>query len=227
MTEEVKKAEDSSLMKVVQAIAISPEDAREVVASYQSQISKAKPNAESGEVLDAVLDKIITRYAKLSAASGGTTALTGVIPGIGTAASMIGGAALDVPMCVKFQVDMTMCLAIAINDRLSNEDAKHLSFVVALAGTIEQAASKGTTRIASKAGVRIVENYLKGATLTTVKELFKRVGITFARSSLTKAIPFGVGVVVGASANYALTRFVGKAAVNALRIHQASEAAAS
>lgn len=122
-------------------------------------------------------------------------------------------------MCVKFQVDMTMCLAIAIYDKLSNEDAKHLSYVIALAGTIEQVVSKGATKFAGRAGVRIVERYLTGATLLTVKELFKRVGIVFARTSLTKAIPFGVGVLVGAGTNYALTKFVGRAAVNALRVH--------
>lgn len=206
-------------MKIVQGIAISPEDAREVVSGYALQIRSAKPIATEAEVLDLIIDKIISRYAKLSAASGGTTALAGVVPGIGTAASMVGGSVADMSICIKFQIDMTMCLAIAINNELSNEDAKHLSYIIGLAGTIEQATSKSATNVASKAGVRIVQRYLTGATLMTVKELFKRVGIVFAKKSLIKAIPFGVGVAIGAGTNYALTKFVGKAAVSALRVH--------
>lgn len=226
MSDESKSPDDSSLMKIVQGIAISPEDAREIVSSYQSQIKEASGFSDA-EALDIVLEKIIDRYAMLSAASGGTTSLAGIIPGVGTAASMVGGSMADMSLCIKFQIDMTMCLAIAINNKLSNADAKHLSYIIGLAGTIEQATSKGAARVASKAGVRIVERYLTGAALLTIKELFKRVGILFTRTALVKAIPFGVGVVVGAGTNYALTRFVGNAAVKALRIHHENKSTAS
>ena len=60
----------------------------------------------------------------------------------------------------------------------------------------------------------MIRQYLKGSALTVVKELFKRVGITFTRKALEKAIPFGVGVAVSATVNYGLTRFVGAAALN-------------
>jgi hypothetical protein len=54
-----------------------------------------------------------------------------------------------------------------------------------------------------------LREYLKGPTLVVVKELFKKVGITFTRKALEKAIPFGVGVVIGSGANYGLVRYVG------------------
>jgi hypothetical protein len=91
--------------------------------------------------------------------------------------------------------------------------------LIALFGTIEQTGSKVTTRIASKAGVNIVYQYIKGRTLTTIKELFKKVGVVFTQKAAAKAIPFGIGFVIGASANYALTRYVGKNALEFLRIH--------
>jgi hypothetical protein len=58
----------------------------------------------------------------------------------------------------------------------------------------------------------MLRQYLKGAALQAVKELFKKIGIIFTRKAIEKALPFGVGVVIGSSANYALTKYVGAAA---------------
>ena len=58
----------------------------------------------------------------------------------------------------------------------------------------------------------MAREYLKGPTLVIVKEVFKKVGITFTRKGLEKAIPFGVGVVVGTATNKALTVYVGSKA---------------
>lgn len=57
---------------------------------------------------------------------------------------------------------------------------------------------------------------LKGATLQAVKEIFKQVGITFTKKSLERAIPFGIGVVIGVAANKALTLYVGHKAAEML-----------
>lgn len=202
----------SSLMKIVEAIAITPKDARVLVGQYETQARKSHPKASERTIQKAVTDKIISRYSKLSATSGAVTSLPGVIPGVGTAAALVGGVTADISVCMKLQIDMTMCLAIAINNGLSNEDAKHMSFVVALAGTLEKLGSEGTKKLASKAAENIVKQYLKGATLTTIKELFKRIGIKFTQTAALKVIPFGVGVIVGGVANYALTRYVGSVA---------------
>lgn len=218
-TTELQKKEESSLMKIVQAIAISPDDARLIVKQYSDQISASKPDISRTELHNIVCEKIIKRYSKLAATTGGATALAGVIPGIGTVVSMVGGSMADISACIKFQVDMTMCLALTVNEELSNEDAKHLSFIIALYGTIEQTASKSATRIASKAGVKMVNQYLKGPTLVVIKKLFEKVGITFTQKAAAKAIPFGIGVVIGFSANYALTKYVGKNALDFLKIH--------
>lgn len=88
MTTEVVES-SSSLMKMVEAIAISPQDARELVAQYQAQARKASPSASEQKIEDTVVDKIISRYSKLAATSGAATALPGVIPGIGTAVSAV------------------------------------------------------------------------------------------------------------------------------------------
>lgn len=202
----------SSLMKMVEAIAITPQDARVLVEQYETQAKRSLPGASGERIQKAVTDKLIKRYSKLAATSGAATAVPGAIPGAGTAVALIGGGLTDVTICMKLQIDMTMCLAVAINKGLSNEDAKHMSFIVALAGSLEEMGKAGVTKVASKAGVKMVRQYLTGATLTAIKEFFKKIGIAFARKSLEKAIPFGVGIIIGGTANYALTRYVGNAA---------------
>jgi hypothetical protein len=87
-----------------------------------------------------------------------------------------------------------------------------MSFVIALAGSLEKFGSEAGKATASKAAVRVASAYLKGTTLTTIKQLFKTVGIKFTQKATVKAIPFGVGVVIGSSANYFLTRYVGQVA---------------
>lgn len=221
-----KEESSSSLMKMVEAIAISPQDARELVAQYKAQAVSALPSASEQKIEDAVVDKIISRYSKLAATSGAATALPGIVPGIGTAVSAVGGGLADISVCMKLQIDMTMCLAVAINGKMSNEDAKHMSYIIALYGSLEQMGSTSATKLASQAGVRMVKQYLKGPTLQVIKELFKKIGITFTQKAAAKVIPFGIGVVVGGAANYALTKYVGKTARDTFRLNIKGEAVA-
>ena len=51
------------------------------------------------------------------------------------------------------------------------------------------------------------------------EKLFKKIGVTFTRKSAEKAIPFGVGVVIGFSANKGLTWYVGKKAMDFFKIY--------
>jgi hypothetical protein len=102
-----------------------------------------------------------------------------------------------------------MCLAETYNYDLEDEDARFLSLLIAAGGTIEKYGTAAGVKLATQAGVRVVRQYLKGAVLVAIKELFKKVGLIFTRKALEKALPFGVGVAVGCSANYGLSRFVG------------------
>ncbi len=213
MSSEVKADSGSRLLKAVESIAISPSDASALVKQYRDQVVKSNPSASTTEIQELVSKKIISRYCTMSATSGGATALTGVIPGLGTAVAMVGGGLTDATLGMKFQVDMCMCLAEAFGWDLNNEDARHLTLLVAAGGSLEKLGVEAGTKFASKAGVNMVRQYLKGAALQTVKEMFKRLGITFTRKALEKAIPFGIGVIIGSSANYALTKYVGHTAL--------------
>lgn len=131
------KEESSSLMKMVEAIAISPQDARVLVEQCRKQALKSSRLAPEDKIQDVVVDKIISRYSKLAATSGAATALPDVVPDIGTAVSAIGGGMADISVCMKLQIDMTMCRAVAINGKISNEDVKQMSYIIALYGSLE------------------------------------------------------------------------------------------
>lgn len=218
--EQNSEDQGSRLMKAVEAVAIKPEDAKALVDQYKNQARKKNPKAGEEEIREIVAKKAISRYSKLSATSGGSTALTGIVPGIGTAIAMVGGGLTDATISMKFQVDMTMCIAETYGWDLSSEDAKHLTFLIAAGSSLEKLGKETGTKIATKAGVKMLNTYLKGASLAAIKEMFKRIGITFTRKAVEKAIPFGVGVVIGSSLNYALTRYVGNTALEWFKLDQ-------
>ncbi|MET8011204.1 hypothetical protein ABZU86_01350 [Streptomyces sp. NPDC005271] len=201
--------EESRLQKAVETIVITPQAAAKLVDGYRATFeTKFKRKPESLEDKRRIAAKIIGRYAKLSAATGAATAAPSVIPGIGTAVAVLGGGAADAAAALKLQVDMCMCLVEVYETELGDEDKKQLAFVLALASSAEQMAAKG--------GKAAVMKYLRGPALVTIKQLFKRVSITFTQKAMAKAIPAGVGVAFSGSTNYVLTRVVGRVAVAVL-----------
>ncbi len=217
-----QQIESSRLLNLVRAAAISPDDARTLVERIIEQVRDRYPDENHSQHQDRVAEMIVSRYSKWASLSGGATALVGVVPGLGTVLVATGGAIGDAALSMKFQVDMAMCLATAYGYDLNNEDARNLSLLIAAGGTLEKAGVSAGTRIASQAGVRLLRQYLKGAVLQAIKELFKKLGIIFTRKALEKALPFGIGVVVGATANYYLTRYVGREAIQWFRLDRES-----
>lgn len=197
------------LMRAVQAVAISPEDAMALAETLKDQTRRRYPHMAEEDVADIAAERIAERYARLAAASGAASAVPGIVPGIGTALAVGLGASADAVTTIKLQVDMCMCLASVYDYDVTREDARHLAMMIALFGAIGQKGGHAAVKIGSKAAVRLLRRHLRLGALTFVKELFKRVGITFTRKAAEKMVPFGVGVVVSGGANYGLTRFVG------------------
>ncbi len=202
----------SRLLRIVEAIAISPEDAMSMADEYLSQSKNKYPNDSEWEHQLRAADKIIRRYSEFAMMVGGATGLPGIIPGLGTAVAAVGGATADTAACLKFQVDMCMCLASVFKYDITSEDGRQLAFLIAATGSLQRAGVEAGARVGSQAGVRMLRQYLKGAALQAVKQAFRRVGVTFTRKAIERAIPFGIGVAIGGGANYALTRYVGRQA---------------
>lgn len=201
----------SRLLRLVEAIAISPDDAKAIAQRYIDQSKTRYPRDDNSRHQLRAADKIIGRYSKLAAMVGSASALPGVVPVAGTAIA-VGGAGADVAISMKLQVDMCMCMAAAFEYDLTSEDGKHLIFLIAATGAVERMGVPASVKLGSTAGVRMLRAYLKGAALQAAKHAFRKAGITFTRKALERAIPFGVGVGISGAANYGLTRFVGRQA---------------
>jgi len=139
-----------------------------------------------------------------------------VVPGVGTAVAALGGGATDLAVALKLQIDMCMCLVETYEAELSAEDKKHLAFTLALAGSVEHMAMNSGKAAVQKIAEKLVYQYLRGPALVTIKQLFKRVSITFTQKAVAKAAPIGIGVVFSGSTNYILTTVVGKVALKVL-----------
>jgi hypothetical protein len=202
-------AEKPKLLQAIELILAKPEDIKREAMQLHARTKKANPTKTDAEIRVIASDKIISNYSYYTAFVGGTTALTGVIPGIGTAVAVAGGASADTVASMKFQVEMVMAIATVFDHDILIEEEKRICYIIAGLGAINEAAKSGTKAVGSKAFISLVRSTLKDATLATVKEIFKKVGITFTRKALEKSIPFGVGVVIGFSANKGLSWYVG------------------
>lgn len=198
------------ILKAIELIIANPADLkRQVEQHFEKYEEKYGQTKSRAEIREMIADKVIRHYSNLAAASGGATALSSVIPGLGTAVAMVGGASADIVVCMKFQIEMVMELATVYGHDITREEGKNLCFVVAGVGALNQAAVEGGKKAAGEAAQRMIREYLKGSALVAVKEIFKKVGVVFARKSLEKAAPLGIGVVLSAGANKVLTVFVG------------------
>ena len=205
-------SEKSKLLQAIEMILAKPEDIKNESLQLVIKFKKSHPQKSEAEIRRAVSKKIISNYSYYSAFTGGTTALTGIIPGIGTAIAVVGGAGADAIASMKFQIEMTMAIATVHGHDILIEEQKRVFYIIAGLGAINETAKEGGKSLGSKAFIALVKKHLKGATLQTVKEIFKKVGITFTRKALEKSIPFGIGVIIGFSANKGLTWYVGSKA---------------
>ena len=225
MTEETHNPEESSedkpaLLKAIELILANPEEImKEATAIHDSYREKHKGDKSEDEIADLVAEKIISNYSYYAAFVGAATALVGVVPGLGTVIATFGGATADAALSMKYQIEMTMAIGVVYKHNILVEEEKRLCLIVAGLGAINQAAKEGGKALGTKAFVNMTKQYLKGATLTAVKEIFKKVGITFTRKAAEKAIPFGVGVIIGFSANKGLTWYVGGKAKEFFKVY--------
>jgi uncharacterized protein (DUF697 family) len=167
-------------------------------------------NPKSEYVRDAAIRRVIKHYARLAGATSGGTALTGIIPGVGTATTLTLGVGTDLVVTLKLQAEMSLQIAHLYGSDIATEEAKHLAFMLSALGATANAGQEALSKTASKAMTRLTERHLSGATLLGVKMAFRNFGVVFTRKALVKVIPFGVGAGVGYVTGQILTRKVGK-----------------
>jgi hypothetical protein len=136
--------------------------------------------------------------------------LASVVPGLGTIMAVTGGALSDAALCMKFQLEMTWELATVYGRDISVQEENNLCYLLAGFGALNEVAKQGGARLGLAALANLSRPYLRGAAVTAVKAIFRRLGVLFARKAFEKAIPFGIGLGVSMFANKALTGYVGR-----------------
>jgi hypothetical protein len=164
---------------------------------------------------ESIARQLIANYSTKSAISGGVTSLPGLLPGVGSALVLLGGALVDVAFTLKYEVEMVLCLTYLYGRDIRDERERWLAYV--MAGVHVHEARSGQNYL-----MDLVEAELDALPRYAPRQLFKLAGSIFgklallsASKGLARAIPL-VGIVVGASTNKFMTNSVGWWCVDAL-----------
>lgn len=216
MTESENKEsvnEKPPLLVAVEMLLADPattrKDALELLRKFETKYSEKLTNEK---IKDKVADKIISNYSYYAGVVGGATALTGVIPGIGTVVASFGGATADAALSIKNQIEMIMSIATVYGVDITVEKERQMCFIIAGLGIIYETAEMTGEKVSTAEFVSLTKKYITDATIAVVKKLFKKAGMILSKKALSKAIPFGAGVIISFSANKGTTWFIGNKA---------------
>ena len=130
-----------ALLKAIEIVLADPSEIMmEARTLHEKFRSKYADDKSDDEIAALVADKIISNYSYYAAFVGGATALTGVVPGLGTVIASFGGATADAALSMKYQIEMTMALAVVYGHDITTEEKKRVCLIVAGLGAIGKAA---------------------------------------------------------------------------------------
>ena len=219
---------DSNLLeRTICRVTRSSDETRKLAQRRLAQARAKNPSASELDLRTKAARSIVRGHALRSGMTGGGTGLLGAIPGVGTAAAIGIGVPTDFVLQTKIDVDMCHTLVYVFKPDMESEEAFSLAILLASYGRLEKHGARkmgGTaTRLASEAGVRVLRQQLRGSALMATKQAFKRVGIVFTRKAVEKAIPFGVGAVIGSGVNASISTYVGHQARRWLELDAVTE----
>jgi hypothetical protein len=157
---------------------------------------------------------LVYQRSKLSAITGAVSALPGAFPGVGTATE-IGAGLADAIALVYTQVALVMAVAAAYDHDLEAHDARAADVRVVLA------LDAGVAKF-GKHGVELADGQRLDPNDRSLSEdlnrelgalVVKRTARRRVRTLLGREIPFGVGVAIGAGANFKAIRHTGRTAL--------------
>ena len=208
----VDQGDGAYLLQIVERITITPDDVTAIVDGYVSQCRKQHAGESEWRTQSRAADKIIQRYSRYAMMVGGATGIPRSFPGLVSLLSSAGAALADAAICMKLQVDMCMCLAHLYGKDVTTEQGRYLAFLIAATGSMQQQAIGPGARLGSEADADALQSYIRGVSVQAAKQAFRKACVTFVRRAFRKAMPLGLGAVIGGGTNYALTRYVGQQA---------------
>ena len=219
---DVQELDGNVLERAIRHAARTLDQSRRLAQRRLAEARRKTPSASELELRRRAAKTIVRGHSLRSGVAGGSTGMIGAIPGVGTAVAVTVGVTTDVVLQMKVNVDMCHALVHLFKPELDDDEAFSYAVSLACYGSLEKRGAKWlggrATNLASEAGVKILRQQLRGSALIATKQAFKRVGIVFTRKAVEKAIPFGVGAVIGATVNSGITTFVGNQARKHLEI---------
>lgn len=172
---------------------------------HADRVRREHPQATNRELAEMVRK----RHAMLARMEGAAAGIPGSLaPLAGAAATMLP----DITALAWIQSRMVVHIAAVYgHDTSDQETAAELLVLLGFYSSTEAArvaVVEGSKRVAT----RLVNTYVKGATLQLLKQMFRYVGIKFTRTGLLRAVPF-VSIPISAGVNEVATRSLGKRAI--------------
>ena len=229
MTTAAQQFDSNMLERTIRRIARPPHKSRALAHRRFSEAKAKAPKATQLELKTRAAKSIVRGHALRSGVAGGGTGMIGLVPGPWTAVAITAGVATDIVLQMKVNVDMCQALVHIFKPELDDEQGFSYAVSLACLGTLEKIDGPANravgvaTKVASKAGVKVLRQQLRGSTLIATKQAFKRIGIVLTRKAVEKAIPFGVGAVIGSTVNAGITTYVGHQAHKHLEIEAVTE----
>lgn len=177
----------------------------EQARAYAAQVRLEHPDATNAE-LARMVKRRHAALARMEGAAAGVPAT--VAPIAGTAAALLP----DVAALAWIQSRMVVHIAGVYGHDTSDRDmAAELLVLQGLYNTTE-AARVALAEASKRVATRLINQYVKGATLVMLKQLFRYVGIRFTKIGLLRAVPL-VSIPITAGINEASTRSLANRAI--------------
>lgn len=172
---------------------------------HADRVRKEHPQATDGELAE----MIRKRHAMLARMEGAAAGIPGSFaPVVGAAATLLP----DITALAWIQSRMVVHIAAVYgHDTSDKETAAELLVLLGFYSSTE-AARVAVAEASRRVATRLVNIYVRGATLQLLKQLFRFVGIKFSRAGLLRAVPF-VAIPISAGVNEVATRSLGKRAI--------------
>jgi len=157
--------------------------------------------------------EIIRHYSTRTAFSGGVAALPGLLPGIGTAVAVAGGALADLTFILKFEMEMALALSQLHGHDIRDSVERHRAFLLACVSTLD-AKSGGDflAELGRKSGWARTGSPSEDESKKLLLTALSRLAVSSAAKGLFRAIPI-VGIAVSSTTNKLLTTQVGERCV--------------
>lgn len=157
------------------------------IAAAQQRVNDLRVELPEADI-EALVDALIRRKVAQTAAVGGATSASALVPGLGTLAAATLGVAADIGLTFTFQAELVIEIAEVHGRRLSDTERRQIVLLVT-------GISAGANQLISRAGVRASE----------------KIAAAVAGRWVAKLVPF-LGIAASAGINAVSTYLVGQRA---------------